>query len=294
MQQQDYYEVLGIQRTADASAIKKAYRTLARKYHPDVSKEADAEEKFKALGEAYGVLKDPDKRKAYDTLGSRWQEAGAFNPPPNGDAQDSSFKSQHQGGPNQFETGEFSDLFSELFGQHSEDATSQRRSPNRDSHAQLYLTLEQLVAQDPVELEVGNPTTNSTKRLRVKVPGNLTDGDTFRLKNQGSQGDLYVELRVIPHPKFKVEGLNVHSEIEITPWVAVLGSQIQIQTLAGNVSMTIPPNSRSGTRLRLKGRGLPGAPKGDQYVTLRIQIPETLSPEEKEHYQALADLSAIF
>lgn len=292
MQNQTYYELLGIQRTADATAIKKAYRTLARKYHPDVSKEVDAEEKFKALGEAYEVLKDPDKRKAYDALGSRWQEAGAFNASPNWGDQEGGRKTQTQGRPDQFDSGEFSDMFSELFGQHSENATRQRRSPNRDSHAQLYLTLEQLIEQESVELELGDPTTNTSKRLRVKVPEGLTDGDSFRLKNQGAQGDLYVEVRFIPHPKFKVEGLNVHSEIEIMPWTAALASQVEIHTLAGKISMTILPKSRSGKRLRLKGRGLPGHPKGDQYVTLRIQIPATFSTAEKEHYQALADLAA--
>lgn len=292
MQYHDYYKVLGVERTADQTAIKKAYRKLARKYHPDVSKEADAEDKFKALGEAYEVLKDPEKRSAYDALGARWQEGESFQAPPNWGSQPDGFAHQRQSNGEAFDAGAFSDFFSELFGQQSAGPTGQRASARQDSHSRLYLTLEQLVAEQPVELEVNDPLTNSTKRLRVNVPKNLTDGGSFRLKNQGAQGDLYIEVRFIPHPDYQVEGKDVYSELEILPWVAALGSKVQVATLAGEVTMTVPAESQSGKRLRLKGRGLPGNPKGSQYVTLRIQMPPTISNAERQHYQALADLAA--
>lgn len=292
MQYHDYYKVLGVDRTADAGEIKKAYRKLARKYHPDVSKEPDAEDKFKALGEAYEVLKDPEKRSAYDALGARWKEGESFQAPPDWGSQQDGFGYQGQGPGEGFDAGAFSDFFSELFAQQGGRQTGQRASANRDSHARLYLTLEQLVAQEPVELEVNDPTTNSTKRLRVKVPENLTDGGSFRLKNQGAQGDLYVEVRFIPHPNFQVEGRDVSSELEVPPWVAVLGSQVRVATLAGDVTLTVPAGSQSGTRLRLKDRGLPGKPRGNQYVNIRIQVPTTISAAEREHYQALKDLNA--
>lgn len=289
MRYQDYYKVLGIDRAADAASIKKAYRKLARKYHPDVSKLADAEEKFKAVGEAYEVLKDPEKRSAYDELGPRWQEGENFQTPPNWGAQHGNFR--HQQGANGDAEG-FSDFFSELFRQQQSNGARQRASARQDSQAQLYLTLEQLVAQEPVVVEVKDPTSNKNKKLRVKVPENLSDGGSFRLKNQGVNGDLYIEVRVIPHPDFQLEGRDVCSILDVAPWVAALGSQVRVPTLAGEVAMTIPAGTQSGMRLRLKGRGLPGTPIGNQFVTVRIQIPATLSAEERQHYQALADLAA--
>jgi curved DNA-binding protein len=288
MQYQDYYKVLGIDRAADAAAIKKAYRKLARKYHPDVSKVANAEEKFKAVGEAYEVLKDPEKRSAYDALGARWQEGENFQTPPNWGSQHDNFRQQQSANG---DAEGFSDFFSELFRQQQNNATRQRTSARQDSHARLYLTLEQLVAQEPVVVEVNDPTSNNSKTLKVKVPESLTDGGSFRLKDQGVHGDLYIEVRVIPHPNFQLEGRDVCSELEVAPWVVALGSQVIVPTLAGEVAMTIPAGSQSGTRLRLKGRGLPGTPMGNQFVTIRLQIPATLSAEERQHYQALADLN---
>lgn len=289
MQYQDYYKTLGVDRSADEATIKKAYRKLARKYHPDVSKEPDAEAKFKALGEAYEVLKDPEKRHAYDTLGSGWREGDNFDVPPNWGAGESPFGHQFHDTGGAFDARSFSNFFSELFGQH-QGAQGHSTPGRQDSHARLFLTLEQLMAQAPVELEVADGGTQSTKRLRVKVPENLSDGGSFRLKNQGSNGDLYIEVRFIPHPDYQVDGLDLYSDLEIPPWVAVLGGQVRVSTLSGEVSMRVPAASRSGQRLRLKGRGLPGTPRGDQFVTLNIQIPETISAEERKHYEALAKL----
>jgi curved DNA-binding protein len=297
MQYQDYYEVLGVSSDADADSIKKAYRKLARKYHPDVSSDQDAEEKFKALGEAYEVLKDPEKRAAYDQLGHNWQAGQDFQAPP-GWAESHSRSNGSDDGGVHFEN--FSDFFSSMFGQQVDPRRDSPRQP-RDLHARINLTLEELYSEQPVDLYLNNPRADRDQHLRVKVPAQMRDGQSFRLRGQGEQGaaegakagDLYVEVCLVPHPIFQVQGNDVHLELAVTPWEAVLGARVPVQTLAGKVQLTVPPCSIHGTELRLKKRGMPGPDPGDQYVTLVVQVPADPTDEELTQFQALAEVSSF-
>lgn len=301
MQYQDYYETLGVARDADEDAIKKAYRKLARKYHPDVSKDPDAEEKFKALGEAYEVLKDSEKRAAYDQLGHNWQAGQDFQPPPGWAGGE--FRSNGFGEDVHFE--DFSDFFSSLFGRGGFsdggfERTARRAPVARDLHARINLTLEELYAEQPVELFLRDPTTRQERRLRVKVPPQMRDGQSFRLAGQGGQGrgeadrgDLYVEVCLVPHPRFRIEGDDVYCELAVSPWEAVLGAQVPVETLGGTVNLKIPAGSNHGTQLRLKDRGMPGPRRGHQYVRLVVKVPTEPSEEELQHMKALAQTSSF-
>lgn len=304
MKYQDYYEVLGVGRDADADEIKKAYRRLARKYHPDVSQDPDAEEKFKSLGEAYDVLKDPEKRAAYDQLGANWQAGQDFQPPPDW----SPFGFDNGYAESHFEFDDMSDLFRNLFGgQSGYGAHQSRRSGfssygahgdqvrGQDLFASLNLTLEQLYEGQPVELTLQDGLSEKARTLRVKVPVHLREGESFRLKGQGVQhptdadlnGDLYVELRLSPHAVYRVEGNDVTATVPITPWEAALGASIEVATLGGLVNLKVPPGSQSGNRLRLQGRGLKGSRPGDHYVVLQVQVPEHLTPKATELFEGL-------
>lgn len=309
MKYQDYYEVLGIDRGADTVEIKKAYRRLARKYHPDVSQEPDAEERFKAVGEAYEVLKDPEKKAAYDQLGANWQAGQEFRPPP--DWRPFGFDNGYA--ESQFEFEDLSDLFRSAFG--TQNAGYRRggfansgfgssyhtRGPVRghDLRSHVYVTLEQLYAGKPVELSYQDGISEKVRTLRVTVPRHLREGEAFRLRGQGVQsptdnnlnGDLYVELRLIPHPIFTLEGKDVISSVPVTPWEAALGASISVPTLGGSVRLKIPPGAQSGTRLRLKGRGLPDSTPGHQFVILDVRVPYPLSPEEEKLFKALKEAS---
>ena len=303
MKYEDYYQTLGVERDANDATIKKAYRKLARKYHPDVSTEADAEERFKALSEAYEVLKDPEKRAAYDQLGANWQAGQDFEPPPGW----TGGFGMHNGGfgDAEFDLHDFSDFFASMFEGGAGPGQRSRRSyggaaRGRDVHARLFVTLEQLYAAEPVELLHNDPSTGRERRLRVTVPAGLRDGESFRLKGQGHQaagnaqpGDLYVEMRIIPHPDFDVDGNDIYSKVPISPWEAVLGAKVPVATLGGTINLTVPAGSRTGSRLRVKDRGLPGRVRGHQYVTLSVQVPDTVSDEERKHYEALSNLSAF-
>lgn len=304
MEYRDYYAVLGVDRKADAAEIKKAYRRLARKYHPDVNSEADAEDRFKEVGEAYEVLSDPEKRSAYDALGARWQDHQNFQPPPDWEQQFSfggGGFTEHDGG--------FSDFFETLFGgggyrgegpfgnQGPFSGHGRRASgfKGADEHARVGITLEEAFRRDRVELEVARPGGGS-RRLRVKIPAGISDGKRVRLKGQGGPGagtgdagDLFVEFRIAPHPKFRPEGRDIHYELPVTPWEAALGSQLEVPTLGGPVKLKIPPGSQSGNRLRLKGRGLPGEPAGDQFVTLKVVLPPATGAQQRALYEQMAE-----
>jgi curved DNA-binding protein len=292
MEYRDYYARLGVDRKASADEIKKAYRRLARKYHPDVNSEPDAEERFKEIGEAYEVLSDPEKRAAYDALGANWQEHQNFQPPPDWQ-QNFSFGG---GGFTQHDAG-FSDFFETLFGGGGFQRHGRRAGgfKGADEHARVGITLEEAFRRDSVEISVAQPG-GAARRLRVRIPSGISDGKRVRLKGQGGPGvgggeagDLFVEFRLVPHPRFRPDGSDVHYELPISPWEAALGADIEAPTLAGGVKLKVPPNSQSGTRLRLKGRGLPGEPPGDQYVTLRVVLPKADTPERRALYQQMAE-----
>lgn len=308
MEYRDYYQTLGVDRNADADAIKKAYRKLARRYHPDVSKEKDAEEQFKAVSEAYEVLKDPEKRAAYDQFGSNWQQGQDFQPPPGwGRQQDRGFSQTFSEG-----NGDFSDFFETLFGArggfgHGPSGFDQGRggfeARSQDLEAVLEISLEDSYqgAGRTVTLNLPDPAhpgQSRTKTLNVKIPKGISAGQTIRLQGQGAQGpggkagNLLLKVAFAPHPQFTAVGKDIEVTVAVTPWQAALGRSIKIPTLGGEVSMTLPAGVRSGQRLRLKGRGLPGSPAGNQYAIIELTVPPATTDEIKDLYRALEAASS--
>jgi len=291
MEYRDYYQVLGVSRTASADEIKKAYRRLARKYHPDVSKEPGAEERFKEIQEAYEVLKDPEKRAAYDRLGSNWKAGDTFRPPPD-------WASGFEFGGSPFEEG-FSDFFSALFGGGSPFAGARRRS-GRDHHARVDIDLEDAYHGGVRTLELRRPEVRpdgtlevKTRTVRVNIPAGVTEGQHMRLAGQGEAipggkpGDLYLEIHIRPHPLYQLDGRNVTLTLPIAPWEAALGATVTVPTLGGPVEMRIPAGAQSGQKLRLRGRGLPGTPPGDQFVQLKVVLPPADTPQARALYERM-------
>ncbi len=300
MEYRDYYQLLGVERTATADDIKRAYRKQARRFHPDVSKEKDAEARFKEVQEAYEVLKDPEKRVAYDQLGRNYKNGQPFRPPPDWG---SGFEFQGRPGPGrgQGDPG-FSDFFSSLFG-----AGTGFGGPGfgggrgQDHRARLEITLEEAFRGGSREVTLQHPETTpdgqvraQPRTLRVQMPAGITSGQVIRLSGQGSPargpiaaGDLLLEVVVATHPLYRVEGRDVMLDLPMAPWEAALGATISTPTLGGAVDLRIPPGARAGQKLRLRGRGLPGSPPGDQYVLLSIVTPPADSPEAKAFYERM-------
>ena len=289
MKFKDYYEVMGVARDASAEEIKRAYRKLARKYHPDVSKEPEAEARFKELGEAYEVLRDPEKRAAYDRLGANWKAGEDFRPPPewNFDVE------QEPAG-----TAGYSDFFEQLFGGGFGGRGGGRGFAFRgaDVVAQADLTLEEAYAgtQRMLSLQRGKPGAPA-EQLNVRIPAGVTDGQQLRLAGKGQPGrgggppgDVFVQIRVLPHPWFRADGRDVWLDLPITPWEAALGETVRVPTLGGPVELKIPPGSQTDRQLRLKGRGLPGPPAGQQFVVLKIVTPAADSAERRALYEQMA------
>jgi curved DNA-binding protein len=304
MEFKDYYKIMGVARGSSQDEIKRAYRRLARKYHPDVSKEPNAEQRFKEVGEAYEVLSDPEKRRAYDTLGENWQAGQQFRPPP--DWEQSFHFGDRRGFSDSFAGGGgFSDFFDSLFGQHRPRGASARQfnAKGEDYQIQIDLTLEEsysgasktLTLQIP-DIEPASGRAESRQRtFTVKIPKGVTEGQRIRLPEQGGagigaggRGDLYAVVRLLPHPFFTVEDRDVHLKLPITPWEAALGATVKVPTLGGHVDLKIPKNSRAEQKMRLKGRGLPGRTPGDQFVTLQIVAPPATTTEAEELYRTMA------
>jgi curved DNA-binding protein len=297
MEFRDYYEVMGVARDASADDIKRAYRRLARKYHPDVSKEEDAEARFKELGEAYEVLKDPEKRAAYDQLGQQWQQGQEFRPPPDWD-----FDFQRES-----DAGAFSDFFESLFGG-ARAAGGARRSTfkvrGHDRQAQIAVTVEEAfhgatrsLSLEQTELDDAGRPVRKTRQLNVKIPAGVTEGQQIRLAGQGDPGiggapagDLFLRVQLLPHRLFKVQGKDIDIEVPVTPWEAALGETVRVPTLSGKVDLRIPKGTQSGRQLRLKGRGLPGKPPGDQHVIVKIMTPAAETPEQENLYRKMAEM----
>jgi curved DNA-binding protein len=297
MQFKDYYEVLGVEPSAGEAEIKTAYRRLARKLHPDVSKEAGAEEKFKAVNEAYEALRDPQKRAAYDQLRTRGYRPGdEVHAPPGGFG---------QGGQEGFDFDEifagggagggFSDFFEELFGQrrsaggfgHQGPAQGRpRAAPRGDTRAKLAVPLESVFNGGNIRISV------SGKTLDVRVPKGIKPGQVIRLGGQGAHGDLLLEIEYAAHPQFEVDGRNIIHVLAVAPWEAALGATVSVPTLGGPVDLKIPADSEAGRKLRLRGRGLPGttsSPAGDQIVELEVLAPRAHTDAEREAYRRLRD-----
>ena len=305
MKYKDYYQILGLTRDASAEDIKKAYRRLARKYHPDVSKEAQAEEHFKAVSEAYEVLRDPEKRAAYDQLGSNWQAGQDFRPPPGWQG-----GPRPHVGPGGFGQQDFSDFFESLFGGPGGPGgfTGRRGSSARSSQTAgqdqtvpLDITLEEAYqgGQRSLQLQVPERDANGhvvthPRTLNVKIPAGVVNGQKIRLGGQGSpgrgggsSGDLYLEISIRHHPLYKLQGRDLSLELPLAPWEAALGCKVEVPTLGGTVTLNIPANAKNGQKLRLRGRGLPGQPPGDQLAVLRIVNPSVDSDGAREAFQRL-------
>jgi len=311
MRFKDYYQVMGVPRTASQDEIKRAYRKLARKYHPDVSKEKDAEEKFKELQEANEVLKDPEKRAAYDQLGADWRQGQDFRPPPDwGKGFEYSPDEFGRGQP----AGEFSDFFAELFGSRSPfgRAPGAGRAPGggrsghgfaaagQDHVARVEVDLEDAFRGGTRTIELRTPELTADghvvakpRTLRVSIPAGVTEGQQIRLAGQGSPGrgggppgDLFLEISFRPHPLFQLEGRDVTVTLPVAPWEAALGESVSVPTLGGPVEMKLPEGARAGQKLRLRGRGLPGQSPGDQFVVLKIVLPP-YSPRVRELFEQM-------
>lgn len=297
MEFKDYYDIMGIKRDATQDDIKRSYRKLARKYHPDVSKEPDAEVRFKEIGEAYEVLKDPEKRAAYDQLGSHWKSGQEFQPPP-GWNQGFEF---HGGGFTKADASQFSSFFESLFGNRFTTSGKYRdysfNVRGEDTYAKILINLEDAYygASRTITLqhtEIGPEGRPKIKErtLNVRIPKGVYQGQLIRLTGQGSPGigknnagDLYLEVAFHPHPYFRTDKKDVFLELPVSPWEAALGATIKIPTPAGIVDLKIPAGSQSGRKLRLKERGIPGHPPGDLYVILQIVLP----PAESEQARIL-------
>jgi curved DNA-binding protein len=297
MEYRDYYRTMGVERGATQEELKRAYRKLARKYHPDVSKEPNAEERFKELQEAYNVLGDPEKRAAYDALGAQWQSGEQFRPPPDW-GRNFEFRSAS---PEDDEA--FSDFFSSLFGGASPFASGHGAGMGgRDHHARIELTLEDAFRGGSHGLQLQRPELTpdghvelKTRELRVNIPPGVTEGQQIRLAGQGEPargpqgkaGDLYLEVHIRPDPRFQLDGRDVTMTLPVAPWEAALGATVPVTTLGGTVELRIPAGARAGQKLRLRGRGLPGNPAGDQYVVLRVVLPPADSERAKALYEQM-------
>jgi curved DNA-binding protein len=306
MEFKDYYDIMGVKRDATLDELKRAYRKLARKYHPDVSQEAGAEAKFKEVGEAYEVLKDPEKRAAYDQLGSQWQAGQDFHPPPGWDAGfEFSGGGRETGGP---DLDAFSDFFASLYGRdYSRDSASSARGRGgyqvrgEDHHAKVIVDLEDsytgatrsITLQIP-ELTADGHVTTRPRTLKVRIPKGIHQGQQIRLAGQGGAGygggeagDLYLEMEFSPNGQYRVEGADVYLDLPLAPWEAALGATVKVPTPAGAVDLKVPPNSQAGKKLRLKGRGIPARKAGDLYVVLQIALPPADSEEHRRIYQQM-------
>jgi len=297
MEFKDYYKILGLERNASADDIKRAYRRLARKYHPDVSKEPDAEARFKEINEANEVLKDPEKRKAYDQFGANWKEGQEFRPPPG-------WQQHGFGGASGFSGGDFSDFFETLFGQGRAGARQAGgfRARGEDQVARISISLEDAYQGTTHPISLNMPEqgpdgriVSNTRTLNVRIPKGVTEGQRIRLAGQGAPGfgggpagDLYLEVSFQPHPHFHAEQRDIFLDLPITPWEAALGQSVTVPTLGGPVELRIPAGSQTGRKLRLKDRGLPGSTPGDQYVVLKIVTPAARTDEARAFYERMA------
>jgi len=297
---QDYYQILGVSRDAEKSDIKKAYRKLARKYHPDVNKAANAEDKFKEVNEAYEVLKDTDKRQAYDRFGADWKHGQQFDGAGfGGGVKGGAYSSEG------FSGGDFSDFFESIFGGGFQQGGAspfqqgQRQQQRRGADAQLKLdiSLEEAFHGGAKTIQFAS-TQGSTemKKLKINIPSGVKTGQKIRLARQGQAspyggdpGDLFLEMNILPHRLFKLDDRDVILRLPLTPWEAAAGTNLKVPTLSGSVELKIKPGMQSGQKMRLKGKGMPGPSPGDQYVEIMIQTPPADNQAAKQFYQDMQD-----
>ncbi len=316
MKYQDYYETLGVSRTATKEEIQKAYRKLARKYHPDINKSKGAEEHFKTINEAYDVLGDPKKRQTYDSLGSSWKAGQEFRPPPGFDA--SQFAGAAGGAQAGF--GGFSDFFEAIFGGgfgasghpffESQDFFAGRGGYEgvESQHADIILSLEDVyrcatktITLESVEPDFNGRPVRSAKTYEIRIPPGTTDGSVIRLAGQGPRygrgvrGDLLLRVKISPHDRFMVSGFDLLCGLPVTPWEAVLGASVELPLIDGSVKLKIPQSAQTGQRLRIKDHGLMTAVKerGDIYVEIQVVVPSRMTAKEKELFEQLAKVSSF-
>lgn len=313
MEYKDYYKTLGVAKTANADEIKKAYRQLARKFHPDINKDAGAEAKFKDINEANDVLSDPEKRKAYDELGSAAAQGQSFRPPPGWNEQHH-FRDRTRPGHASANPEDFSDFFEELFGRHGQASAQGQARPQQsqsnqqfrirgeDSHARIVVSLRDSFAGATRQMSLRVPEIDASgnvmmkdRVLQVKIPKGITEGKVIRLKGQGGPGiggeeagDLYLEVQFAPDDLYRSEGRDLYLTLPVAPWEAALGASVKAPTPDGPIMLRVPPNSAEGRELRAKGKGLPGAEPGDLIVKLKIVWPKAESEKARAVYETMA------
>jgi curved DNA-binding protein len=298
----DYYQILGIDRDASAEDIKKAFRKLARKYHPDVSKEPDADERMKELNEAFAVLSNPEKRAAYDNVGQNYHAGQDFRPPPDWNAGFEFSEGSFSGA----DAAQFSEFFSELFGSRmaggAASGGARHRSRGEDHHAKIMLDLQDTYQGVTRTVTLRTPQSDERGRvslversLDVRIPKGVHEGQLIRLSGQGSAGlnggpagDLYLEVHFKPHPRYRTEGKDVYAALPVTPWEAALGSSVKALVPDGTVEVRIPEGSQSGRKLRLKERGIPGSKPGDLFLVLEVVLPPANNAKARELYETMA------
>lgn len=301
MDYKDYYTIMGLGRDASQDEVKRAYRKLARKYHPDVSKESDAEARFKELGEAYAVLKDPEKRAAYDQLGANWKAGQDFQPPPDWDA-GFEFSGSDRGGDYSAHSDFFETLFGHGFGSaRTDQGRADFRARGEDHHAKVLINLDDsyhgatrdITLRTPAFDSSGHVTTKQ-RTLSVKIPKGVQQGQRIRLSGQGapgfgngSAGDLYLEIEFHPHKIYRVEGRDIYFDLPVTPWEAALGATVKVPTPEGAVDLKIPKGTSAGRKFRLKNRGIPGTPPGDLYAEVTITLPPADSDTATNLYRKM-------
>lgn len=303
MEFRDYYQTLGVARGASTDEVKKAYRKLARKYHPDVSKESDAEARMREVNEAYAVLSDPEKRAAYDELGNRYGAGQEFQPPPDWGA---GFEFSGAGGGPGMRDEAFSDFFSSLFGRagrgRGAGGTGAHRMRGSDHHARILVDLADVyggstraITLRGARLDDAGRVVTEERVLDVRIPKGLAEGQQIRLAGQGAPGlgggppgDLYLEVQFRPDPRYRIQGRDVFETIPVAPWEAALGATIEVPTPSGRVQVNVPAGSQTGRKLRLKGRGIPGDPPGSLYLQLEVVLPPADDETARKLYETMA------
>lgn len=303
MEYKDYYKVLGVARDASAEKIKKAFRALARKYHPDVSKEPDAAARMSEVNEANAVLSDPERRAAYDALGSGRRPGEAFTPPPDWDA---GFEFSGRGGPAGMDGGDYSDFFAELFGRMGGAAGRARGGHamrGQDHHAKILLEVEDAYRGATRQVSLRSPQLDAQGRvaltertLDVRIPAGMRPGQMIRLAGQGGAaaagapaGDLFLEVHFKPHPRWRLDGANLLAELPLAPWEAALGAVLPVALPDGaTLKLRVPAAAQSGRQLVVRGKGLPGSPPGDLELTLRVLLPSAMDPRARQLYEQMA------
>jgi curved DNA-binding protein len=319
MEYKDYYKVMGVERSATPEEIKKAHRKLARKYHPDVSKEKDAEARFKEIAEAYEVLKDPEKRTAYDRLGANWQAGQDFQPPPGWERQGAQSGGGFQGqGFEDIPGFDQNDFFDSLFrgrgGRGAGGPQGGQRTRGsfdmhgQDQHAKIQISIDDSYngAARTLQLRIPQETPDSRVQMQERsiefsIPKGIRAGQHIRLAGQGgpgmgngSAGDLYLDVEFLPHTRYRAEGFDVYMDLPVSPWEAALGAEVEAPTPTGDVEIKIPAGSASGRKLRLKGRGLPGKTPGDFYFVLKLSLPAADTEAQRKAYEDMAGAFKAF